>query len=100
MFRTLLIAIALISSSAATAAPAPGAASLVAPAEIARIITEAGSWACSGTACAGPADSVTSVAVAVCTALADRAGRITAFSAGATAFGDAELKRCNRHIKA
>ncbi len=99
MFHRILIAIAAITASAAAAAPAPGSATLTTPAEINRIVTDAGSWRCSGTSCAGPADSVTSIAVAVCTAVADHAGRVTAFTVGGAAFADAELARCNRHIK-
>jgi hypothetical protein len=99
MIRLSLIAIAVIFSSSANAAPTTGTATLAAPAEIARIVTETGSWRCSGTRCDGLADSMTNIGVAACTAVADRAGRVVAFTAGETAFGDAELKRCNRHIK-
>ncbi len=99
MTRLLLVAIAIISASVAHATPAPGTATLAAPAEIARIVTESGSWRCTGTSCTGTADSVTSVAVAACTAVAGKAGRVTAFTAGATAFAEPELARCNRHVK-
>ncbi len=97
MLRTLIIAIAL--TFPAIAAPVSGTATLAAPATVARVTTESGRWSCAATSCSGNADSVTGPAVATCTALADRAGRVTAFTAGATSFGTGELARCNRHGK-
>ena len=41
----------------------------------------------------------TGLAVAACSQVADANGRVTAFTAGATSFAEAELKRCNRHVK-
>ncbi len=97
MRRFLIAAIAV--SSAATAAPAPGTATLAAPAVKARVTGAGGVWTCTGTSCSGPADTVVGNAVAACTELADRNGRVTAFSAGSLTFAEAELTRCNRHIK-
>ncbi|KAB7648525.1 CC_3452 family protein [Polymorphobacter fuscus] len=94
-----MIAIAAISASAAAAAPVAGTATLAAPAAAERVTTARGLWQCTGTSCAGTADSVVNTAVGLCTTLADRAGRVSAFSAGDAAFGEAELARCNRHLK-
>ena len=99
MTRLLIVAIAAISAAAAQAAPVPGTATIAAPTEIARIVTESGSWRCAGTSCDGPADTVAGIAVAACTAVADRAGRVTAFTAGDMVFAEAALARCNRHVK-
>lgn len=96
MFRILLTAIAF--TTPAFAAPVAGTASLAADASKDRIVTDAGVWTCTGATCSGRADTVTSLAVAACTAVADKAGRVSSFSAGNTAFGDAELARCNRHL--
>ncbi len=98
MLRFAIVAIAL--TSPAFAAPAPGTATLGAPtAKAMRVVAETGAWRCEGSRCSGPADTVTRVAVAACTAVADRAGRVTAFSVGSLAFGDADLARCNRNVK-
>ncbi len=101
MIRQLITAIALTYglSGPASAGPVPGTATLAAPADIGRIVTDAGVWQCSGNSCTGSAESVTGIAVAACTAVADTAGRVTAFTAGSTNFGEAELSRCNRHIR-
>lgn len=99
MFRVSLLAIAAIWSSAALAGPVAGTATLAAPAEAASVTGEGGVWRCTGTSCTGPANTVTSIAVAACTVVADKAGRVTAFTAGDTSFGEAELTRCNRHKK-
>lgn len=99
MHRILLVAIAAISTTAAHAAPAAGTATLAAPASVTHLVGESGSWNCTGTACTGTADSVTSVAVAACTNVVDKAGRVAAFSVGSASFAEAELARCNRHIK-
>ena len=92
----LLLAIA--ASSPAFAAPADGSATLAAPARATRVVTDAGVWRCDGTGCTGPADTLTGPAVAACTGVADANGRVTAFTAAQT-FGEAELKRCNRHVR-
>ncbi len=97
IFRTLIFAIAL--TSPVFAAPVSGTATLAAAASKAKLVTDAGSWTCTGTSCTGTSDTVTSNAVAVCTGVADRAGRVTAFASGETVFADAELARCNRHLK-
>jgi len=99
MFRTFIVAIAVISSSAATAAPVSGTATLGAAAKAERVITESGTWHCEGLSCSGAAELTTRLAVAACTAVADSAGRVSAFAVGGTAFGEAELGRCNRHVK-
>lgn len=92
-------AIAAISASAATAAPVPGTATLAAEAVRAKIVGESGSWRCDGTSCTGMTDTSVGPAVATCTMVANANGRVTAFAAGPTPFGEAELKRCNRHVK-
>ena len=99
MYRLLLVAIAAISTTTAHAAPAAGTATLAAPATVAHIVGETGSWNCSGTACTGIADTVTNIAVAACSTVADKAGRVAAFTVGTASFAEAELARCNRHVK-
>lgn len=106
MFRVLIViaaisatAMATLSATAVAATPVAGTATLAAPAALARIVTEDGNWSCAGAACAGTADNQTAAAVAICTAITDRAGRVAASSAGETAFAAAELLRCNRHEK-
>lgn len=93
---TAISAIALFSTGVPVFA---GEATLAAPARTARLATDAGGWACDGVRCAGPAQGATGELVAVCTAVADNAGRVTAFTAGDKAFAEAELARCNRHAK-
>lgn len=95
----LLATIAAIAATPALAEPAAGTATLAAPAGQARIVGEGGVWRCSGTTCSGPADTRPRLAVAACSALADVNGRVVAFIAGGTTFGEAELARCNRHVK-
>ena len=97
MFRTLILAIAL--TSPALAAPTDGVATLAAPARVAKVTGEAGSWRCDGTSCTGSADSGLRAAVAACATVAEAAGRVTAFTAGTLTFADAELARCNRHAR-
>lgn len=99
--KTMLL-IAVIAASitgAASAAPAPGTATLAAPALHTKVVGEAGSWRCEGTTCTGTADTSTGPAIAACTLVASANGRVTAFAAGTAAFGEPELKRCNRHVK-
>lgn len=98
--RLLLALIAVITSSPALAAPGAAAAQLAAPARSAMIITDSGMWHCDGTACSGLAGPALRGAVAVCTAIADGAGRVAAFTAGDYAFSVADLARCNRHVAA
>ncbi len=95
----LIAAIAVSFATAASAGPAPGTATLAAPALHPKVVGDAGSWRCDGTTCTGTADTSTRVAVATCTLVANANGRVTAFAAGPTAFGEAELARCNRHVK-
>lgn len=95
----ILIAIAASLSGSAFAAPAPGTATLAAPAMQTRITSETGVWQCKDNSCTGTADTHIPLAVATCTMLAAANGPVASFSAGGTAFGEAELKRCNRHIK-
>ena len=97
MIKLGLIAAITISAPVA-ASPVPGTAMLAAAARATRIVTENGVWRCDGATCTGTADTVTGQAVAVCTALADAGGRVAAFTA-AQAFGEAELARCNRHLR-
>jgi hypothetical protein len=97
VLRTFIVAIALTSPALAT--PIAGTATLAAAATVATVTSESGRWTCTGTSCTGSSDSLTGPAVATCTTLADRAGRVTAFTAGATSFGAAEMARCNRHVK-
>jgi hypothetical protein len=63
------------------------------------VVTDAGMWHCAGTACAGPGSTSLREAVGVCTSVADAAGRVVAFSAAGYSFTDADLVRCNRHVK-
>jgi len=95
----MLLILAAITSSPAIAEPARGTATLATPAAQARIVGEGGVWRCTGTTCTGPADTRARLAVAACSAVADANGRVTAFSAGGTDFAEAELARCNRHVK-
>lgn len=98
--RLTMIAIAAsFAAAGANAETAPGSATLAAPAHQGRIAGEAGVWRCDGTSCTGIADTRTGLAVEACTMVASANGRVTAFNAGATSFGEAELKRCNRHVK-
>ncbi len=85
--------------TSAVAEPVAGTATLAAPASLAKVVGEGGVWHCEGATCTGMADARPALAVAACSAVADANGRVTAFSAGATAFGEPERKRCNRHVK-
>ena len=98
-FRIIIFAIASTLSVAVSAAPVTATATLTAPARQERMIGEAGVWRCEGTNCTGPADTRTGLAVAACTAVASANGQVASFVAGPTSFGEAELKRCNRHVK-
>lgn len=95
----LLAAISVTIGSNVAAAPAAGTATLAAPAVHDRVTGEGGSWRCAGNTCTGIADTRTNLAVAACTLIATANGRVTAFAAGPQPFGEAELKRCNRHVK-
>ena len=95
----LMTAIAASLATAAVAAPAAGTATLAAPASLTKVVGDGGVWHCDGMTCTGMADARPALAVAACAAVADANGRVTAFSAGDTAFAEAELKRCNRHVK-
>lgn len=97
--RYFLALIAVITSSAAMAAPETATATLAAPARAAQVITDAGVWHCDGTTCAGMASRVLHEAVAACTSVADGAGRVAAFTAASYAFTAADLARCNRRVK-
>ena len=92
-------AIAATFATAAAAAPVAGTATLAAPASLSKVVGEGGVWRCDGATCTGMADARVGLAVAACAAVADANGRVMAFTAGETAFGEAELKRCNRHVK-
>ena len=98
-FHATLIAIAATVASSAFAAPAPGTATLAAPALQAQVTSETGIWRCKDNTCTGIADTHLAAAVATCTMLAGVNGPVASFTAGGTAFGEAELKRCNRHVK-
>ncbi len=95
----LMAAIATTFASAAAALPVAGTATLAAPASQTKIVGEGGVWRCDGATCTGMADARPALAVAACAAVADTAGRVTAFTAGAMTFGEPELKRCNRHVR-
>jgi len=97
--RLMLTLIAVITSSSALAAPGPSTARLAAPARTANAVTEAGVWRCDGTACTGMASPMLREAVAACTGVADAAGRVAAFTAVDYSFTEADLARCNRHVK-
>lgn len=98
-FRIALFVIAVSFSGVVDAEPAAGVATLAAPAQQAKISGEAGVWRCDGTSCTGLADTRIGIAVAACTMVANANGRVASFTAGATSFGEPELKRCNRHVK-
>lgn len=100
-FKAAMIAIAasLAGATAAYSEPAPGVATLAAEAHEARVAGDAGVWRCDGITCTGTADTRTGLAVEACTMVAGANGRVAAFTAGATSFGEPELKRCNRHVK-
>ena len=72
---------------------------LAAPALQAQITSDTGVWRCKDTTCTGVTDTHVAAAVATCTMLAAVNGPVASFTAGSTAFGEAELKRCNRHVK-
>ncbi len=97
--RLLVAVIAVITSSSALAAPGPSTARLAAPARTPNPVTEAGVWHCDGTACTGMASPMLREAVAACTGVASTAGRVAAFTAAGYAFAEADLVRCNRHVK-
>ena len=99
-FNIAMLAIAAsFGAASANAEPAAGTATLAAPAHQARVAGEAGVWRCDGTTCTGAADTRTNLAVEACTMVASANGRVASFTAGATSFGEPELKRCNRHVK-
>ncbi len=90
---------ATFGTEAAVAEPAAGVATLASPAHEARVAGEAGVWRCDGTTCTGSADTRTGLSVEACSMVAGANGRVASFAVGATSFGEAELKRCNRHVK-
>jgi hypothetical protein len=71
--RLMIALIAAITSSSVAAAPAASTAQLAAPTRTATAVTEAG--------------------------VANTAGRVVAFTAAGYPFTDADLARCNRHVK-
>lgn len=97
--RLILALIAVITSYPTLAATAPSTAQLAAPARTATAVTEAGVWHCDGSVCTGMASPMLREAVAACTGVANSAGRVTAFTAAGYTFTDADLARCNRHVK-
>jgi hypothetical protein len=97
--RLAFALMAVITSAPASAASGPATAQLAAPTRAAMIVTDAGTWHCDGTACSGTASPALREAVAVCTGLAAGAGRVAAFTAAGYRFSDADLARCNRHVK-
>ncbi|WP_419814025.1 CC_3452 family protein [Glacieibacterium sp.] len=99
-FKLALIGvIAAIVAAPAFAAPIDGSATLAAPARADRVVSENGIWHCAGDSCTGTTLAATGAAVAACTAVAAVNGRVNAFAVGGISFGEAELKRCNRHVK-
>jgi hypothetical protein len=97
--RLMIALIAAITSSSVAAAPAASTAQLAAPTRTATAVTEAGIWHCDGTTCTGMASPMLREAVAACTGVANTAGRVVAFTAAGYPFTDADLARCNRHVK-
>ena len=95
----LIAAIAATIAAPALAAPVEASATLAAPARSERVVTENGIWRCTGDSCTGTTLASTSMAVAACSAVAAVNGRVGGFTVAGTSFGDAELKRCNRHVK-
>jgi len=100
MYRSLAFSLlAAITASPALAAPVAATATLAAPARSDRAVTPEGVWRCTADSCTGNALPITGEAVGVCSAVADHAGRVKAFTVGALTFAEAELARCNRHVK-
>jgi hypothetical protein len=99
------LTIVLIAATTATfatpalAAPVDGTATLSAPARADRVVSDSGIWRCTGTSCSGTTLASTGMAVAACSAVAAVNGRVGAFTVAGSSFGEAELKRCNRHVK-
>ena len=96
MFRTLLIASAILVSASPLAAATYSAKPAVPTSErfIARDIT----WTCGPAACQGA--TAESRPAVLCQSLAKRAGRIESFIVDGRAFGAAELDKCNAAAKA
>jgi hypothetical protein len=94
----MLVTIVAITAIPAFADTVPGHAVLAGTAN-ATVVAPNGAWHCTANACSGPTDTRLASAVADCTAVADGAGRVAAFTAGSYAFADADLTRCNRHLK-
>lgn len=96
MFRTLLIASAILVSASPLAAATYSAKPAVPTSErfIARDIT----WTCGPAACQGA--TAESRPAVLCQSLAKRAGRIESFIVDGRAFGAAELDKCNTAAKA
>ncbi len=99
MIRSLFVAITLIASAPVLADPIEGSATLAAPAKVSRVAGDTSAWRCDGTQCTGGVEPDKRSAMVTCTAVADTAGRVRAFTAGATSFAEADLARCNRHVK-
>lgn len=97
--RLILALIAAITSTSALAAPGPSTAQLAAPVRAQTAITDFGVWHCDGTSCTGLSSPMLREAVAACTGVAAAAGRVAAFTAAGYSFTDADLARCNRHVK-
>lgn len=97
--RTLAVIAAITVAGPVFAGTAPSTATLAAPARVASITAESGVWRCDGTTCGGLASTTLREAVAVCTGLADSAGRVVAFTAAGKDFTADDLARCNRHQK-
>jgi hypothetical protein len=96
MFRTLLIASAILVSASPLAAATYSAKPAVPMSErfIARDIT----WTCGPAACQGA--TAESRPAVLCQSLAKRAGRIESFIVDGRAFGATELDKCNTAAKA
>ena len=96
MFRTLLVASALLVSATPVAAATYSAKPAVPLSErfIARDIT----WTCGPAACQGA--TAESRPAVLCQSLAKRAGRIESFVVDGRAFSAAELDKCNTAAKA
>ena len=90
----------IVAAAAFVATPAIAATYSAKPAvqpEASRIIARDISWICGPDACQG--STAESRPAVLCQGLAKRAGRLTSFVANGSAFGSAELDKCNASAK-
>lgn len=97
--RLIFAVMAAITSSSALAQPGTSTAQLAAQARTTVVTGENTMWHYGDTSCTGMASPALHEAVATCTGIADTAGRVVAFAAPGYSFTEADLVRCNRHVK-